>query len=417
MNQPTLKEHALEKLRKIILEDDLNKIQVKLEKKLGERPSIEEIHDVIVNFFKDSIPEHKNEIINAFKDILPEIILESQVKNKQELIDSISTIFPQMLNKQIKEDSSVIVDALFPVIGAIIAKYIGESTKELTDKLNQRINDNFTFEGVKRKLKSKMTGVSESDLILGELYSENLEAIYLIHTETGLIINELVDDTFKAVDSDLFAGMLTAIKSFSEDTSKEIPRGLNSINYGEYTLYIENTSHFYLAFIILGSPNQEFKQDVRLLTKNILDNHANKIINYDGSQANLKDVLQKDLVPFHNKYKNENSKENVKEHDVSSKKSANPAKIFLFILCFTIIAVFVLKTIGYVQNKILTNKINNQTQFSQLYITIDNPWPWKIELDGLVQSKKINNELQNYITNQHPNSIIENKIKTLNIVK
>ena len=65
-----------------------------------------------------------------------------------------------------------------------------------------------------------------------------VQAIFLIHKASGLVIGELQPDLAHHLESDLLAGMLTAIRSFATDLIAESSE-LDEIDYGESKIILE----------------------------------------------------------------------------------------------------------------------------------------------------------------------------------
>ena len=61
------------------------------------------------------------------------------------------------------------------------------------------------------------------------------------------------------IDKDMIAGMLTAIKSFVEDAFAKEEQSLELIQYEFYNIYIQNLASYYIATVISGSFNSDFK--------------------------------------------------------------------------------------------------------------------------------------------------------------
>jgi uncharacterized protein YhhL (DUF1145 family) len=101
---------------------------------------------------------------------------------------------------------------------------------------------------------------------------KRVEGAYLIHTH-GLLISsfketdeEELDE--EGTDSDIFAGMLTAITEFVDETMKKGGEGMKkrttgSISYGPTTLVVEREGHIVLAVLIDGPDDLELRQLIR----------------------------------------------------------------------------------------------------------------------------------------------------------
>jgi hypothetical protein len=117
-------------------------------------------------------------------------------------------------------------DALYPIIGGTILKYLAETMQEINTKVEQAVS----VEGISRKVKAKLQGISEAELLMKETTPQTVKAVFLIQKESGLVISGVQQSEQEQLESDMVAGMLTAIRSFVNDciaqsgNIAEIPR-------------------------------------------------------------------------------------------------------------------------------------------------------------------------------------------------
>jgi outer membrane protein OmpA-like peptidoglycan-associated protein len=219
------------------------------------------------------------------KAIAPEIAISIR---EQILLDASAisqTLGPEMgkaIKTQIELEKDAMVDALYPVIGSTIAKYMVEVVQDI----NSRVEKTLSFEGIKRKFKAKIQGVSEAELIFKESVGYRVPAIFLIDKDSGLVIQEIQIPGEKQLDSDMLAGMLTAIRSFANDC---IASGseLGAINYGDWQIPLEVAGYCYVAAIVAGEPPKEFIAKIRQVLGEIVMEHDQIIRNFSGDPTDV----------------------------------------------------------------------------------------------------------------------------------
>ncbi|NJR50464.1 MAG: hypothetical protein HC780_13760 [Leptolyngbyaceae cyanobacterium CSU_1_3] len=185
-----------------------------------------------------TVSESQAEVIQAFSPIVDRLLEDRISKNqasigfalapvispaisKQILIDSnqvstaIAPVIGDALKKQIEIEQDSVIDALYPVIGGTISKYLAETIRAI----NQQIENSVSVDGIKRKIRAKMQGVSEAELILREAIPFTVQAIFLIQKSSGLIVADIQCTDSKRLESDMIAGMLTAIRSLPTTVS------------------------------------------------------------------------------------------------------------------------------------------------------------------------------------------------------
>lgn len=257
--------------------------------------------------------------------IAPEIALSIR---QQILLDKDAipeTLGPEMgkaIKAQIESEKDAMVDALYPVIGNTIAKYMVEVVREI----NAKVERNFSLEGIKRKFQAKMQGVSEAELIFKESVGYRVRAIFLIDKDSGLVIQEIQLPGEEHLDSDMLAGMLTAIRSFANDC---IASGseLDSIDYGDWQIPIEVGGYCYLAVIVAGEPPKDFIVKIRKILGEIILEHDEVIQNFDGNTA---------LVPVAIK----NKLQKLTQTEPAKPRSSSPILLWLLILLLGLSLIF-----------------------------------------------------------------------------
>jgi hypothetical protein len=108
-----------------------------------------------------------------------------------------------------------------------------------------------------------MQGVSEAELIFKEAMPFTVQAIFLIHKGSGLVISEVQPSDRQRLESEMVAGMLTAIRSFVNDCiaqSGEVSE-IDQIEYGNSQITLEVAGYCYLAVVTQGQPpSHSFKK-------------------------------------------------------------------------------------------------------------------------------------------------------------
>ncbi|NEO01250.1 MAG: hypothetical protein F6K50_39340, partial [Moorea sp. SIO3I7] len=156
-------------------------------------------------------------------------------------------IAPEMaaaIRQQIIIERDAMVNALYPVIGSTISTYLAEEIRAINEKLENALS----VEAIKRKIRAKVQGVSEAELLFREVMLFRARAIFLIHKDSGLVIAEVQPSDSQHLESDMVAGMLTAIRSFVNDCiaqSGDVAE-IDAIDYGTSKIILEVEGYCYL---------------------------------------------------------------------------------------------------------------------------------------------------------------------------
>ncbi|MCC3600550.1 MULTISPECIES: OmpA family protein [unclassified Microcoleus] len=307
----------------------------------------------IAEILSRKIADSREEVVNAIVPIIDEVIRAKTVENKQAMSSAIGELLPDALAQQIENSPADIaraiapemglaikeqirldqesiaqalapemgkaitaqialerdsmVDALYPVIGSTISKYMAEAIKTI----NEKVSNSLSMEGVGRKIRSQVQGVSEAELILRESIPFTVQAALLIHKASGLVISEVQHPAGNyQLEAEMVAGMLTAIRSFVNECivqPGEISE-LNLIEYGDSKIMLEVAGYCYMAVVIKGEPPQSFINKLRQTLTNLILNYAKLIHEFNGDPGTIPDSVHPFIQSLFDPVEREKSK-------------------------------------------------------------------------------------------------------------
>ena len=295
----------------------------------------------IAHILPDAI---RQEISNApesiGKAIAPEIALsikEQTMLHEGAIAKAMGSEMGKAIKTQIEMERDAMVDALYPVIGSTISKYMNE----VVQSINEKIDSALSPVGIRRKIRAKIQGVSEAELILQEALPSNIRAIFLIQNNSGLVIRELQPSSEAVLESDLLAGMLTAIRSFANDCIASNSE-LDQIDYNNFQILFETAGYCYLAVVVEGEPIRQFRDRMRDVFSQIVLQHGDAIEQYQGDP----DTISESIDLLLEKLVYESAKSN------SSKPPQALRWTLVMLLCSAIIPWGIIKYRGSVANRI-----------------------------------------------------------------
>lgn len=207
-----------------------------------------------------SILRQKLEDEEAFnKRITPYI--EQHIDNlKMNFPDQYNAMVSDIFEAKLKDSRQEMIDMLAPSIGIMIKKFISMQFESLKEGIDNQVKNTFSTKTWSNKFKSMFYGVKESDLILKEMDKYQIQEVYLIQRNSGLLFGSASMSV--NLDQDVIAGMLTAIKSFAEDAFQQGAQDLDMIEYGTYKILMQNFKTYYLALAITGSLSASDKDQI-----------------------------------------------------------------------------------------------------------------------------------------------------------
>ncbi|PZV13812.1 MAG: hypothetical protein DCF20_14155 [Pseudanabaena sp.] len=304
--------------------------EVILERSQLDRASMSQaITDILPNAISEQIRNRPEQIAKALGPEVAAAIREQISLDRDAIIDVLAPEMGAVIKQQIVLERDSMVDALYPVIGNTIAKYFAESIRSINEKVEQT----FSVEGLLRKGRAKVQGVSEAELIFKESVSFDVQAIFLIHNLSGLVMIDIqrsdLDALADPIDSDMLAGMLTAIRSFANEcmSRSESTTELDAINYSGSKILLEVAGYCYLAVIIRGEPSLRFVNKIRDVFGRIVQFHGDRIKEFDGDPGMIPIEAETELRAL------------IEVKSIKTAKKSPKTLIFIVLAVFTLFCV------------------------------------------------------------------------------
>jgi len=191
--------------------------------------------------------------------VLPEAVKRSRERG-DELARALRPAVEGSIKESIETRPQTFVDALHPIIGPIVRRSIAESLRRLLQSLNQTLEHTFSWRGLKWRFEALRTGKSFAEVVMLRSLVYRVEQLFLIHRETSLSLLHVTADPELTKDSDMVAGMLSAIQDFARDSfAVGEDSSLEEFRVGELQVWIAPGRSAYLAAVIRGNPSREFR--------------------------------------------------------------------------------------------------------------------------------------------------------------
>jgi outer membrane protein OmpA-like peptidoglycan-associated protein len=269
-----------------------------------------------------NLADKDSRTVELIAEYLADIIHEATEKDLPSLSRSLQHVIGPAIAKEIADNRETMVDTLYPIMGGMISKYVTQAIKELMENINRKIEDGLSTERIKRKIKAKLTGVSETELLLEESADARILALFIIHKPTGLLISSAQLDENVIDDPHMVAAMASAVKDFINDAvhlQKEFKEEVQIVSYADATLYIESAGSVYLIAFLDNEPDYEQRGEINAFFADIVKRYATFFQHFDGDESHkeVKELNEK-LAAFLS------AKTNVKKE--KNDAGVNPAK-------------------------------------------------------------------------------------------
>jgi outer membrane protein OmpA-like peptidoglycan-associated protein len=218
-------------------------------------------------------------------DVLPDAIKQSSNANKK-LSRSTLPVVEENIRQSVKENPQVLAEALFPAIGPAIRKAIAEALGTMIQSLNQTIEYSFSPQSIKWRLEAFQTGKPFAEIVLLKTLLYRVEQIFLIHRETGLLLQHVTANANAEQDGDMVSAMLTAIQDFVNDSFINSPDAtLDTLQVGELAVWIERSGNLLFSAVIRGNAPLALREEFKNAIEQIEVDHESDFVNFKGDST------------------------------------------------------------------------------------------------------------------------------------
>jgi len=218
-------------------------------------------------------------------DSLPEAIALSGSRDER-LGRALGPTIETAMRESIRRNPQEMASAIFPVLGPAIRKAIAETMAGLVRSINHAVEQSFSINGIKWRIEAWRTGIPYAEIVIKHALVYRVEQAFLIHAETGLLLEHVSAPDLNVPDADLISGMLAAIQDFVRDSFRPAEGGmLRTFSVGDHTVQVEAGPHALLALVIRG----EAPGEVLLKQQNALETihleFATQLVDFSGEGA------------------------------------------------------------------------------------------------------------------------------------
>lgn len=195
----------------------------------------------------------------------------------------------QCIKQSVSQHTQDFADAIFPVMGPAIRKSINETFKALLQSINRSIEQSFSPKGIMWRIEAMRSGRPFAEIVLQKTLLYRVEQVFLIHRETGLLIQHLHQEGIGELgDSEAVSAMFTAIQDFIRDSfSTDKKAELDSVELGEYVVWLERGPYAVLACVIRGIAPYDFRELMRTLLEFIHAKYHAELESFSGDNTPL----------------------------------------------------------------------------------------------------------------------------------
>ncbi len=202
-------------------------------------------------------------------------------------LNEVLPLVEKALRESVQKDPKTLANILFPIMMPAIRRAVQEDIKRMVDSLNTTLEHSFSPKRIGWRFTSIFTGKSFAEIVLSHAYIFRVKQVFLIHKETGLLLDEVSDtDSKNSADADMVSSMLTAIKDFVQDSFKvDEQQLLDSIQVGNLNVWIEQGPHTLLAAIVEGNAPENLRLTMKEAIEGVHVNFSYELEHFEGETS------------------------------------------------------------------------------------------------------------------------------------
>ncbi|HYU80038.1 MAG TPA: hypothetical protein VEK56_13695, partial [Vicinamibacterales bacterium] len=209
-------------------------------------PEQRELDELQAHFRDSSVQTHD------VSRVLPDAI--ALRADDPRLSQALAPLIENGLTSSVRKDPQPLADALFPVMGPAIRKAIGHTLSAMMDSFSRSVEQSLSWRALQWRWTAWRTGKSFGEVVLLNTLQYRVEQVFLIHAETGLLLQHVTRELGTTADADQVSAMLTAIQDFVRDSFRvSAGDSLDAMRVGDLTVFVERGPHAVLAGVVRGT--------------------------------------------------------------------------------------------------------------------------------------------------------------------
>jgi outer membrane protein OmpA-like peptidoglycan-associated protein len=222
---------------------------------------------------------------DAVGDVLAEAIADRTARDNQ-LARALTPTIETAITESVHRNPDPLADAIYPTLGPAIRKAISQALAGFLDTMNRAIDHSLSPRGLQWRFESWRTGVPYAHIVLRDSLVYQVEQVFLIHGETGLLLAHSVAEDAQSTAADLVSGMLTAIRDFVADSfASTDDGGLRRFTVGERVVLAEAGPRMVIAAVVRGHPPASLVPRLQNILETLHTQHRRHLQEFGGDTA------------------------------------------------------------------------------------------------------------------------------------
>ncbi|MDC3961432.1 OmpA family protein [Polyangium jinanense] len=233
--------------------------------------------------------EHKLEtpeaLAEAIGEVLPQAAVVSQ-KRGEELSSAMQPLMLSSIHETVRKNPELFADAIFPSIGPAVRKAARAAVEALLQRLDDMVQQTMTLESLRWRIEAARTGRPFVEVVMLHNLAYRVEHVFLVHRESGLVLQHVAAENVAAEDPDQVSAMLAAIDDFARDAfHAEKEADLSRFCVGGLTGVVEHGPRAVLVAIVRGVATKDVAASLAETLEQIHRTYAAPLEQFKGDAA------------------------------------------------------------------------------------------------------------------------------------
>ena len=222
--------------------------------------------------------------------VLPESVARA-ARDGNRLSLALAPAVEDALTISITKNRRTLAEALAPAMGPAIRRAIAEALRAVVDSFNQVLQHSVSARALRWRVEAWRTGRPFAEVVLSHSLVFKVEQVFLVHRQSGVLLQHAAAVGTETQDGDLVSGMLTAIQDFVRDSfSVGAEEGVDTMRVGNLSVLVEQGEEAYLAAVVRGIPPVSLRNVLRDALESIHLEMGEVFETFAGDPAPFEDV-------------------------------------------------------------------------------------------------------------------------------
>jgi len=158
------------------------------------------------------------------------------------------------------EKPEILADLLAPTITSAVLKAVRAAIEKLSQRFDHALAQSLSIEGLRWRMESRRTGMPLAEVVLLRTLVYRVEEVFLLHAETGLVLQHVAQGDVDPRGPDQVAALLSAIESFAGEAFDAGEGGLRHVAVGDVTLWLDRGPLSTVVAVVRGEASRELDE-------------------------------------------------------------------------------------------------------------------------------------------------------------